>query len=244
MPNLNNEISNKPDNNLQSSNRALLVSTSYLIIINLIFVPIIFYQQLNPFMMIFLYWMESIIIGFFNIFKMILAGMFDQDRNFYLAGLLGAIGLTLFFIIHFGGFNAGHFVFLLVFSMINSGAENELQLAWDNFLHAFSPLGIASSKQLLFSPFFAVLLLFSSHLLSFIINFLKPAKFYKQQVTELMFIPYKRVIVMHITIIASAFALVYYMDLGLVFIVILSVLKTSVDVFSHIKEHSKQEKQA
>jgi hypothetical protein len=84
----------------------------------------------------------------------------------------------------------------------------------------------------------AALCLFASHGISYIQNYIKNEEYKRVAFQDLFFQPYKRVIIMHITIIIGAF-LAFKFEQPTLFLVLLIFLKIVVDVFSHKKEHTK-----
>lgn len=172
-----------------------------------------------------LYWFESAIIGFFNIIKMLAAPSalpagsvaFDGPS---LLSFLGRLFLSAFFAVHFGGFMAGHAVFLIMmmkqFRLM--GAETDM-LA---FL-----LGLK----------WAALALFVSHAYSFFVNYL-PRERALSSAQVLMGQPYPRIIVMHVTIIIGMFLLLAVGHSSGI-LILFTALKTGVDLGSHLKERAK-----
>jgi hypothetical protein len=152
-----------------------------------------------------LYWSENVIIGFFNVIKMVLAKGEAKKRQtyqrFYLIG---------FFIVHFGIFTFGHGAF--VFSFF--GTENP------------------SFKSLL--P--ALLPLFISHGISMAVHFFKNGEYARVSYESLFFQPYKRVVIMHLTIIFGAWAALAF-NLPSMVLVVLVILKIAVDILFHKREH-------
>ena len=78
--------------------------------------------------------------------------------------------------------------------------------------------------------------LFISHGYSFVTNFLAGSERYTVTVRELMGAPYKRIVVLHVAVIAGGFAV---MALGqpTLLLLVLVVLKTAMDVRLHLREH-------
>src|SRR2546422_292146 len=75
-------------------------STLILIVANLIPLAGIFFWHWDLFVLITLYWLETGIIGFWNILRMAIMAKWLS------------LFLVPFFCVHFGGFMTGHFIFL------------------------------------------------------------------------------------------------------------------------------------
>jgi hypothetical protein len=127
------------------------------------------------------------------------------------------IFLIGFFIVHFGIFTFGHAAF--VFSFF--GTENP------------------SFKSLL--P--ALLPLFISHGVSMFVHFIKNKEYLRVSFDKLFFQPYKRVVIMHLTIVLGAWIATAFHLPSLV-LVVLIFLKITVDIFFHKKEHIRFSKES
>ena len=115
-----------------------------------------------------------------------------------------------FFIVHFGIFTFGHAAF--VFSFF--GTENP---SFKNLLPALLPL-------------------FISHGVSMFVHFIKNKEYERVSFDNLFFQPYKRVVIMHLTIVFGAWVATAFHLPSLV-LVVLIFLKITVDIFFHKKEH-------
>jgi len=165
-----------------------------------------------------LYWAESAIIGFFNVLKI----AFISRWFVLLAGP--------FFIGHFGGFMAVHFLFIYGFFI--QGVES--------FNNGGDLLQVA---QLFFDLWPALLALFVSHAISFHRNFIGRKEYLGRTAGDQMGEPYGRIIFMHITII---FGGGLSMILGEPTPVLLLVIaaKIIVDVKAHFRERNDSHKVA
>lgn len=159
-----------------------------------------------------LFWAESAIIGVYNLFKM------------WVIGRWSVLIMGPFFIGHYGAFMAVHL--LLIYGLFQGnpdGADPELVEVWSDFTGLWP----------------ALLGLVVSHGVSFSQNFLGRGEFRYKSVRDQMGEPYKRIIVMHMTIIFGGFLVMAFnapiMALGL-----LIILKIVVDTGAHIREHSQQ----
>lgn len=192
------------------------VSIGALLLLNLIPLIGVLYFGWNLSSIMVLYWFENVIIGFFNALKMAKA-MGTTPRTQLYSGKK-AISVAqkpssiLFFIIHFGMFTLGHGVF--VFAL---------------FGRDLPPL----SKML---P--AALCLFASHGISYAYNFIGNEEYKRVAFQDLFFQPYKRVFIMHITIIIGAL-IAFQLEQPTFFLVLLIFLKILIDILSHKKEHTK-----
>jgi len=163
-----------------------------------------------------LYWSENVVIGLFNVVKMASAqgsvkgsGMTLNNKPVTAGSRIPLIG---FFIVHFGMFTLGHGVF--VFSVF----AKELPALAD-LLPAF-------------------LVLIASHGFSFGFNFIGGGEFRRVSFTALFLQPYKRVIIMHLTVILGAGA-AGVLQKPMMALVVLVALKIFTDVFAHTREHKK-----
>jgi hypothetical protein len=194
----------------------LPLSILSLILVNLIPLLGVFFLDWNLSAILALYWSENVVIGFFNVLKMALAqgsvagsGM-TLNRKPVKAG--HKPGLILFFIVHFGMFTFGHGVF--VFSIFAKDLPA---------LRVLLP---------------AFLLLFVSHGVSFGYNFIGKGEFRRTSFTTLFTQPYKRIFIMHLTVILGAGAAGVLQE-PVMALVVLIALKTVTDVVAHAREHKK-----
>jgi len=163
------------------------------------------------------YWAENLIVGFFNILRMRRAqgplGSIRMTLNDRPVTEASRSALIVFFIVHYGMFTLGHGVFVLVFfGMKSEGALRGLGQA--------------------------LLFLAASHWISYKRNFLGQGEYRKVSFAALFWQPYKRIFIMHLTIILGG---VWAQEKGspIPALVVMIVLKTLIDLVSHLAEHRK-----
>lgn len=160
-----------------------------------------------------LYWAESAIVGFFNVCKIIVIGRW------------AALFAAPFFIGHFGGFMAVHFLFIYTIFVEPSQA-------------AVSSGGDLAQVAALFTGLWpALLALFASHAFSFFANFMGRREYVGRKVNDQMGEPYGRIVFMHLVLIfGGGLAMVLGNPAPVILIVI--ALKIFFDVKAHLKQHS------
>lgn len=198
----------------KSNSRLTLVS---LVAVNLIpLVGVLFYQW-DIFTLMFLFWAESAVVGFYAILK------------FFKESLVLGLVLTAFFSIHFGGFMFIHLVFLT-------------SVFGDSY--TLTSIGLLTKEDLvimLSTITIPLIALFVSHGISFIKHFVKKTEIGHKQIIRLMTEPYKRVGLMHITIIFGSF-LVSVLNNPVFGLIILVLLKIMTDIGSHLYKHKPDRK--
>jgi hypothetical protein len=138
----------------------------------------------------------------------------------------GKLFMVPFFCFHYGLFTAGHGVF--VFDMLG-GKRYDVQGLW-----VLEPAARAAADYGLWLP---LAVLFASHLFSFLYNYLYRGEFRRVQLAALMFTPYRRVVVLHLTIIIGGFAAIFLGSPVWALLVLLA-MKIGLDWKAHVKEHS------
>lgn len=182
-----------------------------------------------------LYWAENLIIGFYSLLKILLAGC--QSPLSIVGSLLGAV----FFCIHYGGFVGVHGLFVLQFFPLSTEQISLDDLHWPLFLVFPEILFRVTSYMFTHMPplmYGGFLMLFVSHGISFVVNHLIRGERHHTNDKALLFSPYGRIVVMHITIIAGAM-LVMFMGSNLAFLLILIALKIGLDLKMHFKSHKR-----
>ena len=159
-----------------------------------------------------LYWAESAIIGFFNVCKIAVISR-------WMVLLVGP-----FFVGHFGGFMAIHFLFLYtIFVKPQTGmAAGE---------------DLADVTQLFVSLWPALAALFISHAFSFYKNFLGRHEFRGRTVNQQMTEPYSRIIFMHLVLIFGG-GLTLVLGSPAPVLILVMGLKIYFDVKAHLKQHA------
>jgi len=203
---------------IEAWNTAYLGYPSVIILIVANLVPLygVLFWGWDLFTLMVAYWMETAAIGFWSIGHMALLARW------------GALFMVPFFILHFGGFMLGHFLFL---STMFGGGLNENVESVDEFLR---------SVPVEWGVWIAFAALFVSHGLSFFFNVLRPWRRGKDEppraAQDVMAGTYGRVIVMHVSILFGA-ALAAYFRTPTAAFVLLIVLKVFVDVSAHVRKN-------
>jgi len=188
-------------------------SSLALIIGNLIpIIGVIFFSwELYP--IVLLYWLENLVIGVLNIIKMLSCA----DGGL----LLQKLFMSVFFVVHYGMFCFGHGTFVVELFGNDDASLNQV------------PLLILDSVLK-----WALLALILSHSFSMLSNYYMRGEYKKLSTKDVMFMPYKRIIVLHVFIIFGAMALQTFgvTQLGLI---ALAIVKILADLLSHKMEHRK-----
>jgi hypothetical protein len=166
-----------------------------------------------------LFWLENVIYGFINVFRM--AALMGLTRQY--AGVM----LIPFFVVHYGMFTMVHGIFInALFGPQSAGAHAD-----------FTSIAPAVS-DLIGAPGFAVaaLCLFASHAASTMINFIGRGEYKTTDIKQQMFAPYKRVVILHFTVLFGAFGL-QLLGSPAYAVAILVVAKAALDLAAHLHEH-------
>lgn len=199
----------------------LLPSVLFLVLANLVPLYGVFILHWQVFPILLLFWIENVTVGLFNALKMLLAT--PSVTSIWIAKLF----IVPFFCVHYGLFTLAHGVFVFGFF---GGYFSE----FDSF-----PNGNPVFQRIAdFQLGWAVLALFLSHLVSFAINYVGKGEYKQAKLMELMFQPYSRVVILHVTIVIGAF-LVVLANAPAYVLVILILLKIFIDVKTHLREHKK-----
>ncbi|MFH1588844.1 MAG: DUF6498-containing protein [Candidatus Diapherotrites archaeon] len=197
-------------------------SAKVLVLSNLITIVLAVVFSWSIMIILWSYWLQSVIIGFFNFFKILTLKDYSTE-GMKISGMRGQpaattgikIFIAFFFAFHYGFFH-------LVYSFI---------------LGAFTFASQAITFTDLNFILLAGIIFFFNHLFSFLYFKSKPQK--KANIGTVMFFPYARIIPMHLTIIFGGMFL--YLGIGSVFVLILFLgLKTVADLVMHSIEHKEQ----
>ena len=212
------------------------ITLGALIAVNAIPLLGVLFWQWDVGSIIVLYWSENLVLGAFTILKMI-----------HKSGL-GGLFYSAFFTVHYGGFCAVHGVFVLAMTQGDPSGD-----VLGDVLDGFNPqwfgpfifvelllevvgyvLSIAPPEWIL-----GFVSLFASHGLSLWMNYFQAGEYRNQTARSLMSAPYKRIVVLHVAIIAGGFGVVA-LGSPLPMLLLLVVLKTGLDVWLHLRERQAQ----
>jgi hypothetical protein len=160
-----------------------------------------------------LYWAESGVIAFYTVLKMAVVGKFM------------ALLAVPFFIGHFGGFMAMHFLFIYLF-----------------FLRGFAAgpdPAIGDTLRVVFIPIWtSIAALFISHGVSFATNFIGRREYAATKMSTLMSAPYSRIMLMQMTLIFGGWIIMLTKSPAGALLLLIA-LKTALDVLAHRKERTR-----
>ena len=214
------------------------ISVLALVIANVLPIYGVVFFGWDTFLIVLLYWAENLVIGFYNILKIVFAKANHPLEHF------GKLFLIPFFAVHFGGFCAVHGIF--IFLMFGRGEGDSVfpasgGEAWPCFFVFLQLLfGVIHHGWVTLGPRvkFAVGALFLSHGISFVHNYLMKGEYKNVKGDKLMSDPYSRIMVMHIAILFGGFvSMAIGSPAGI--LILLIALKTVVDIKLHLKQHVK-----
>ena len=193
------------------SNRIKL-SVLVLVLANLIPIAGVLLWDWDVLVLLLLFWCENVIIGFFGILKILASG--------------NGVIQTVFFSLHYGGFMFGHLMVLLgLFARPDDEPGQRVpnsELFQDVIVNRVTLLPIVA--------------LFVSHGWSFVTNFLLTAERQNLTSAQAMAMPYKRMVITHVALIAGAFLLQKTGE-PLVGLLLLTGMKIALDITFHRREH-------
>lgn len=174
----------------------------------------------RAFDLIFLYWMENLVIGAFSALRM-LARPYQHPLD-----LVFPLFLTPFFVFHYGAFCWGHGTFVMSMFAPSDAPHEGLFTA---IMHS-----LQNTSMLM-----AVLALVALQLIDWLRDSYRHG-FGSDGVKDLMVAPYRRIVVLHITIIFGGFALMA-LDEPTVGLLLLIALKVTSDVYHWGVDNSETE---
>jgi hypothetical protein len=176
---------------------------------------------------VFLYWMENLIIGGFSVLRILAFDPGARKEDQEVSTLPGRLALAGFFCVHYGGFCFVHGLFLAsFFGRDASGAQITLLAMVLGMLR--EPVVVA-----------ALLALLVSHGWSFFRNYLGRGEYERIDGQELMLRPYNRIMVTHIYIVFGGFLLSAIRSQLLPMLLFVAV-KVGCDIYFHHHEHRGQ----
>jgi hypothetical protein len=164
-----------------------------------------------------LFWAESAIIAFYTLLKIAMVAK-------WWAPFPG-----LFFLSHFGGFMAIHFMFIYGLFVRGIDAKGAEPGAVDVLMSLATDL-----RQ-------ALLALIASHGVSFVMNFVAQREYESARLGDLMRAPYDRVLLMHFTIILGG-GMVMMLHNPALAVMLLIVLKVAADLRAHFAERNPKQR--
>ncbi len=205
--------------NTSLSQGRFLPTMVLLVLANLVPVYLVLDEQWTVSQLVLLFWSENVIIGLFNILKMLSCQPAQRPRGRHTRSTIA------FFAIHYGGFTLVHGVFVVVFFFMvefdNGSLAGDLTLA--DTLH----------QQ---DFWWALLVLLISHGFSYVWHFIMGNERLGETPESLLFKPYGRVIVLHITIILGAWLTAMFQQ-PIWALLLLVGLKILVDIAAHYASH-------
>jgi hypothetical protein len=95
-----------------ASNLSKFLPLAILLVSNVIPLVGVLYWGWDIFVLLMLYWMETLIIAFWTLLRILIAGDFAES---FLGEVIARVFMFAFFLVHSGGFMLGHFIFLWAF---------------------------------------------------------------------------------------------------------------------------------
>ncbi|MDA7881830.1 DUF6498-containing protein [Akkermansiaceae bacterium] len=191
-------------------------SAIVLLIANLVPVLGVLFLDWDVVNLLYLYWAENVAVGLVNVLKL----LSNRHEDSVLGG---KIFLSIFFTIHYGGFCVGHAAFVFGGMLPGTSSFGSPVTGAIDYL---------TSHPLLFLGFFG------SHLFSYFTNYLGRGEDRRIPLGKVMFLPYGRIFVLHITIIFGGIAITA-LGSPLILVLVLAVLKTVGDLYFHSREHGR-----
>jgi len=208
-----------------------VISSAALILANCLpIIGVLFFDWDAPTILI-LYWIENLIIGAFNVLRMAVVPVHGEN-----AGCAKGF-LISFFLMHYGLFCMVHGFFVVAivsFLFLAKGGTLPLDTSPFDFWPMLWYLTARSGSVF---PL-AVTGLIISHGLSFGLNYLGRGEYRTANIGLLLFSPYGRIVVLHLTILFGA-CLIAFTGIAQAWLAVMVVMKIIVDLIMHLREREK-----
>lgn len=182
------------------------------------------------------YWTENLIVGFFNLLKILSKASGPAPGSF--SGK--ALFMSVFFLAHYGGFCAGHGIFLVELFDLQTQAVAMPDSDWFGPFAFVQLIWEAAHYILAISPTYWLWgfgAMFVSHGFSFLTNWWLGEERNATKVDQLMMEPYKRIVIMHIVIIFGGLG-IQALGSPIPLLLLLIALKIGIDLHAHLREHN------
>lgn len=194
-----------------------------LVFANLVILLFAIIEKSSIFDLIIIYWLENVIIGFYNTFKMIKCNNLPDPTNedfrerlkLKSEKALNKKQYILIFIGHYFAFCIGHLIFII------------------SVFHTKNEAILINYKMLLVG---AVTLMLS-HGISFFINYVGKKEYLNYNFKQLMATPYGRVIFVHVFVMSTAWLINVYGINSWMILVVFIIGKILADLWRHLIEH-------
>lgn len=181
----------------------------------------------SPFVVMMLFWFENVVIGVLNVVKLVTTG-----ARMGAAGLVGGVALAAFFTVHYGLFTAVHGTFVVL--LFGSGELGRHAMDGGLGGPAWVMAGHLLSER---DGWLAVIAIVLLHL-SGLVQWLARTRGAPPPLKQLMGAPYGRIVILHVTLIASGF-LVQALKAPVLGALLLVGLKLAYDLVTLGREHRK-----
>jgi len=195
----------------------MFLSSISLIISNLVPLFGVIFLDWSIYPILIAYWIENVIIGYFTYIKIPLSMGTDTDKTilslFHIPNMPEKMVINRF-LRDYSFFCVVHGVLLFIFFFV----------------------GVKFQLSFFYSILLMVTFTFVSHLISYKSNFLGKKEYLSTSPRQQMIMPYSRIMIMHLVVLMGGLVVE---DRGykLVTVAFLIILKTSVDLVSHLFEH-------
>jgi len=181
----------------------------------LLLIALVIIEKVSAIAVLYGYFLETILIGVFNIFKMILCHKHDKNKQ------KSIVALVIFFIFHYGMFVAVQSVFL--FSIVSMSGEQTMAKPFhliDNYNNVLQTEGILE----------IVTVLAIGQILKYVFDFIKPKKYLEFSASDIMMKPYARIFIQQFVVIFSGF-FIMFASASSIAAILLIILRFVVDSF-------------
>jgi len=168
--------------------------------------------KIEPYAILFGYFLETIIIGIFNIFKMYASSRYDGSRK-------SIYFFIPFFIFHYGMFVAIQSVFVFVI------------FSFDNTNFIKEPFDLINNYRMILhleGMDYVLPLLIGTQLMKFIFDYLMPKKHMHFTAMEIMSKPYVRIFIQQFTVILAMFFMMFS-NVAIIAAILLILFRAVVD---------------
>ena len=206
-----------------------------LIVANLAVGAITLSGQWGFYELMIVYWLEALVIGGFNVVRMGIVGLAGQPFGRWIeadwpARLVLSLMTAGFFVMKFGAFALGLGALI---AMVPEFLAHEQGTTGNHIWHGINAVGKGVA--------IAAILLFVSHAMSFVMNFIVRGEYRNTNLLTLLFWPYVRMSHVMITLAAGLViaAGIPFLNTSTVFGLVIVIVKTAADLVMHKVEHAR-----